>query len=124
MPTTKQRKLAKELMDNALLDKPKGSTELLEKVGYATNTAEHKQKSIIEAQGVKDALAEYGLTEELITTALVSDIQNKEKNRLGELRLGAELLGKLDKKNEGNRTVIVVVSTESNSRYAPLESPE
>lgn len=107
MPTTKQRKLAKELLNAAAMDKPPTAGQMLAKVGYSKNLVKQPGR-VIEAQGVKDALAEYGLTEELIATSLVSDIKAKKKNRLGELRLGAELLGKLkgnDQQNSINNIV-------------------
>lgn len=54
----------------------------------------------MESTGFKQALRDLGLTEELITTALIDDIKNKPKNRLGELRLGAEILGITKPENE------------------------
>ena len=119
MPTLKQRKVAKALLDNALIDNPPTMGEMLEKVGYAKSVAEAKPGEIIDSQGVKDALAEYGLTEELITTALVHDIENKPKNRLGELRLGAELLGKLKQPDGGNKTLLLIQFDNSFNVTAP-----
>ena len=73
---------------------------------------------MLERKGVKEALAEFGLTEELITTSLVSDIKRKPKRRLGELRLGDEILNMNDgQSNSGNKTLILVVSGQTVSRY-------
>lgn len=105
MATIKQKRLARELLDTAVMDNPPTAGQMLEKVGYSKNLAKQPGR-VIQAQGVRDALEEYGLTEKLITTALVNDIKKKPRNRLGELRLGAELLGKL-KGNEQPTTNIV-----------------
>jgi hypothetical protein len=50
--------------------------------------------------GFKQALADLGLTPDLITSALVEDINSKKERRLGELRLGAEILGMTKPENE------------------------
>lgn len=102
-------------------DKRKNKKELVASVGYSTKVAGHKQKEIIEAKGVKDALANYGLTEELVTTALVFDIKGKPKRRVKELSLGAEILG-MKKQGEGNKTLILVVSGETAQRYGVVDN--
>lgn len=48
---------------------------------------------VTESVGFKQALRDLGLTEDLITSSLVYDIREKPKDRLGELKLGAEILG-------------------------------
>ena len=65
---------------------------MLEKVGYSKGISETPSR-VLETKGFKDSLTEYGLTEELITTALVMDIQKKPEKRVQELKLGAEILG-------------------------------
>lgn len=112
-PTPRQKKAAKAIIKNATLAKPKYLGEVLQEVGYG-KIGEHPAR-IIESQGFKQALRDLGLTEELITTSLVFDIENKPKNRLGELRLGAEILG-INKredepeKREGNTTYNFIFS--------------
>lgn len=92
MPTQKQKRLAKIALDNPILLTEDGhKRELVVKGGYGPSIQKTPAK-VLESQGFKEALAEYGLTEELITTALVEDIKAKPKRRLGELRLGAEIL--------------------------------
>lgn len=98
VPTPRQRKGAKAVVENALLDKPKPLGEVLQKVGYG-HIAEHPVR-IVQSQGFKMALAEFGLTEELITTSLVEDIKAKPKARVKELSLGAEILGMKKKELE------------------------
>lgn len=91
-PTPKQRKAAKSYIDNFLSGKPITTGQLLVNAGYGKGVAKTPDR-IIESKGFKDSLAEFGLTEELITTALVTDIKAKPTKRHQELKLGAEILG-------------------------------
>lgn len=59
MSTPRQTKLAKELVNNALSDKPDNVSNILDNVGYAPTTARKNQNEIIDAPGVQEAIAEY-----------------------------------------------------------------
>lgn len=112
MATVRQRKAVKNLVENGGI-----VSRAMIDADYSPATAKTPQK-LTTSKGYKEVLSEYGLTEELITSALVSDIENKEKNRLGELRLGAEILGMNNKEDSGgNKTLVVVISGESAKRY-------
>ena len=91
-PTPRQKKGAKALMDNLLKDKPESVGMVLKSVGYGTGL-QNQPKRVLQSEGFKTALEEYGLTEELITTSLVEDIKAKPKARVKELGLGADILG-------------------------------
>jgi len=65
---------------------------VLSNVGYGASLQDQPGR-VLQSRGFKLALEEMGLTDKLITTSLVSDIEEKPKNRLGELKLGAEILG-------------------------------
>ena len=118
MSTDLQIALAMAKIENQKLprDKRKNKKELLVSVGYATKTAEKQPSRELESKGVKDAIRAMGLTEELITDALVNDIKEKAKNRLGEMRLGAEILGMNDNENKGGKILIINVSGETSKR--------
>ena len=58
--TTKQRKLAEVIVENATLDKPLNAGEMVAKVGYSAAAAKHKPGQIIGAEGVQTALADIG----------------------------------------------------------------
>lgn len=122
MSTDLQRDLAEAIVINAKKPraKRKNKKEMLVSVGYKTSVAETKPKDIIEAKGVKDALREFGLTEELITTALVADIQAKPKSRVKELGLGADILG-MRKEEKGN-TVNIQINSVSGMSNEQLEA--
>lgn len=80
-PTPKQRLAAKRIIENLYKDKPEDLGVILKDIGYSQGVSE-TPSMVTESQGFKMALAELGLTEELITTALVSDIKEKPKNRI------------------------------------------
>ena len=48
MATTRQRKLAKVIVENLQVDKPLNAGQMLEKVGYSKSVAEAKLKDILE----------------------------------------------------------------------------
>lgn len=91
-PTPRQRKAAKAYIDNFLSGKPISTGLVWKSVGYGFGL-QNTPSRVTEAQGFKAALAEFGLTEELITSALVEDIKAKPEKRHQELKLGAEILG-------------------------------
>lgn len=95
-PSPRQRKAAKAYIDNFLSGKPVSTGLVLKSVGYGTGLQNSPQR-VTESKGFKDSLAEFGLTEELITTALVTDIKAKPSKRVQELTLGAKILGMVDK---------------------------
>ena len=105
-PTIRQKKVAKLMLDNVSSSKK----EILQMAGYGKLASQPHR--VLEAEGTKMALAEYGLTEELITTSLVSDIEAKPKNRLGELRLGSEILGM----KEGEKTLNILIYNNEQAR--------
>lgn len=120
MATDLQRDLAEAIVKNAKLPrgKRKNKKQLLVSVGYSPTTAEAMPTRTLEQAGVKNALAEFGLTEELITRALVADIKKKPQKRERELALGAEILGMKKQQEGSNKTLVLVVTGESAQRYA------
>lgn len=98
-------------------------TQAMIAAGLSPNTA-HTPKKLTDSKGFKEVLAEYGLTEGLITAALVEDINAKPEKRFNELSLGAEILGM--KKREGgptNNVLILNISKEVAIKHG-LDSPD
>jgi len=120
MSTELQKELAEAIVINKSLPvyKRKNKTDLLVSTGYSPKTASTEAKQILESKGVKDALRDMGLTEELVITALVEDIKNKPSKRFLELSLGAEILGmkQHDKKNM-NQANLVFLPSELMNKY-------
>ncbi len=126
MATALQEDLAEAIVKNKSLPryKRKNKQELVVSVGYSAKVANKKATAIIEAKGVQDSLSKTGLTKELITEALVFDIENKPKRRIKELELGAEILGMKEHERGGDRTLIINITGETASRYGLLPRQE
>lgn len=122
-PTPKQKKAAKAYLDNFLSGKPISTGALLENIGYAPSVVKNPQL-VTESQGFKDSLAEFGLTEELITSALVTDIKGKPMKRTQELKLGAEILGMIKReeapKSDVKNTYNFIFSQEVQSKVRDI----
>ncbi len=91
-PTPKQLLAAKRVIENLQKDKPEDLGKILADIGYSKGITE-TPSIVTNSEGFKKALNDLGLTEELIASSLVFDIQNKPKARVKELGLGAEILG-------------------------------
>lgn len=90
--TARQRKAARAVIENLRSTKPRSHKQVLSSVGYGTGLQDQPQR-VLGSEGFKQAVREMGLTEDLIVSSLTKDIKKKPQNRLGELRLGAEILG-------------------------------
>ena len=93
--TEKQKKAVKSIVENSGIDQSLG--EVMVRSGYSVETAKTPQK-LTESKGFNEEMAKYGLTEELISSALVEDIKAKPKQRKPELELGAKILRMTDDK--------------------------
>lgn len=83
--TAKQRKIAKLLIENETLDKPLNKMQMLEKVGYAKSMQTAKANDVIESEGVKEALNDYGFNEhnaKLVVAEILLNSDNEPNSRL------------------------------------------
>jgi len=113
-PTGRQQEAARIRSENpTYTDK-----EVLLQAGYDYSTA--TVPSLITGSiGYIQSLAKYGLTEELITSSLVEDIQAKPQKRVRELELGADILSMRKRPVEPNNIInIALFSTEQQNRIA------
>ena len=113
--TTRQKRAARVMVNGGT------PTQALRLANYAPSVI-RKPKAVTEKEGFKEALREYGLTEELVTSSLVEDIEKKPQNRVAELRLSAEILSMNNREDsKGNNVFIVNITGESATRYnAPI----
>ena len=117
-PTIRQKRAAKIMNDNVSQNLHKSSKDVLIEAGYDISTAE-KPSLVLDTRGFKQELAQYGLTEELITSSLVEDIQAKPQKRVRELELGADILSMRKRPVEPNNIInIALFSTEQQNRIA------
>ena len=123
MSTYLQKELAKNIVLNATRKKKLTKGQIVELSGYSKSTSTQQLPAVFNQKGVKDALKnDYGLTEELIKTALVDDLRSKKGNRLGEMRLGSDILGLTQKVEGGSKTLVINISGESATRYGLLDN--
>lgn len=110
-PTKKQKEAFDKMVENG-----GNITKAMRDVGYSENTINTPQK-LTESKGWELLCKEHGLTEDFLVKALVEDIENKPKNRVQELNLGFKIVGRLNEKPEGNKTLIVNITSESAERF-------
>lgn len=101
MPTTKQKKGAKVMASGG------SPTEAMKEAKYAPSVI-RQPKVLTDSDGFRELMADYGLTEELISMALVKDIEAKPQNRKPELELGAKILRMTA--SEGNSNVPINIA--------------
>lgn len=91
--------------------------------GYSKSIAESPKK-VTTTKGFIEAMSEAGLDLDTLNGYLASDLKSKPKQRLGELTLAYKLHGKLKDTKEGDKTLILITSGESATRYnlTPQES--
>ena len=86
MATVKQKRVAELIVKNAGLDKPLNGGELVANSGYGVSMRKNPQV-ILESEGVKEALEEFGFTEDN-AKRVVSEILLDPKQK-GETRINA-----------------------------------
>lgn len=85
MVTTRQKRLAKNLIENTRRAKPLNKKELVVLSGYGEISAKSSAHLIIEQKGVKEALNDYGFNEESAKKVVGEILTNKvaqDKDRL------------------------------------------
>jgi len=107
MATDLQKRALDTLVEASRTKKRVIRGQVLKLAGYAPNTA-IKPSQVFESKGFIELCDELGLTDNLLTKALVADIKAKPKRRTAELKLGFEVRGRLkDESSHGNTTNIL-----------------
>lgn len=99
-PTLRQKLAVDNLIANG-----GNVTEAMRKAGYS-KTSLNSPTILTKSLGFKKLCDEAGLNPGLLVHALVADIKSKPGKRVGELRLGADMLGLT--KHEGNSPIVAV----------------
>ena len=84
MATTKQKKVAKLIIDNITLDKPLNGGEIVENSGYS-EIMKKNPKNVIDTEGVKEELQILGFTEEnamSVVSEIMLNPEAQDNNRL------------------------------------------
>lgn len=124
MGTLRQKKAAKITLESLGNGNKKSKGEILAEAGYPPSMQKNPQE-VFNREGFKQELENYGLTEDLIKTALVEDIKAKPKKRFFELSLGAEILGLKKGQGGGNTNVqinFINYGKEGNNNSAPIST--
>ncbi len=126
MPTVRQKRVAKLIIENTALDKPKTGGEIVESSGYGVSMKKNPQV-ILESDGVKTALNDYGFNEDN-AKRVVSEIMLNTKERADARLKATDQVFKVHKSygsdGEGNRTLIINIVPETAQRYAISPSPK
>ncbi len=84
--------------------------------GYSKETAKNPSK-LTRTRGFRQLMEQSRLTDKFLATALYEDIKNKPQRRVQEMTLAFKLMGLLRDKPEGDKTLVLMASSESLSRY-------
>jgi len=120
MPTVKQKRVAKLIIENVKLDKPMTGGEIVESSGYGVSMKKNPQV-VLESDGVKEVLNDYGFNEDN-AKRVVSEIMLNKKEK-SDVRLKAtDQVFKVHKSygsdGNGNKTLIINIIPETAQRYA------
>ena len=85
MPTQKQNKIAKLVIENANLNEPLNGGEMLEKVGYSKGIQEQPSR-VLQSEGVKKALEIAGFTENKAKEVVAEIMLDPEKDPSSRLK--------------------------------------
>lgn len=100
----------------AIVENGGNVSKAMREVGYSENTAKTPSK-LTTSQGFIQAMESAGLSIATLNMYLANDLKNKPKQRLGELTLAYKLHGKLKENTLENKTLILITSGESATRY-------
>lgn len=85
MPTIKQKRVAKLIIENSKLDNPLNKGEIVEKSRYSQSMV-IKPSLVLESEGVKQALADYGFSEDNAKMVVAEILLDKEKDANARLK--------------------------------------
>lgn len=85
MATTKQKRVARLQIDNLTLDEPLTDGELVESGGYGPSMKKNPYK-VLDSAGVKEALNEYGFSEDNAKRVVVEIMLDPEKDSSSRLK--------------------------------------
>ena len=111
-PKPIQRRAFKNIVENG-----GNVSKAMRDAGYSAETAKNPSK-LTDTKGFRQLVEEHGLTDEFLASALYEDIKNKPQRRIQELTLAYKLKGRLKDIREGDKTLVLMVSGESASRFS------
>lgn len=85
MPTVRQKRVAKLIVENATLDKPLNAGQMLEKVSYSEGIQKQPNR-VLESEGVQEALADLGFTEDNAKRVVTEIMLNPDADNSSRLK--------------------------------------
>lgn len=85
MPTVRQKRVAKAIVKNMASHKPKTGGEIVESSGYGPSMKKNPQV-VLESEGVHEALAELGFTEENAKSVVTQIMMNERVDASARLK--------------------------------------
>ena len=118
MSTTKQKKVARAIVENLNIDRPLNGGEIVENSGYGKSMRLYPGR-ILESEGVIEELKELGFSVEAADQVVWELLHKgrKEETKLKAADTIYKRLGAYEDTKQGSRTLILMVSGESASRY-------
>ena len=110
-PNARQRQAVKNVVEGM------GITKALKASGYSDSVSEKNQLQVTESKGFLQALSESGVSIDNLNALLHKDLHDDSKRSVQHLQLGYKLHGKLRETQEGNKTLIVNISGQSQTRF-------
>lgn len=101
--TKKQRLATTNLVENG-----GNASKAMRDAGYSPTTARTPSK-LTSSKGFRQIMEQYGLTDELLISALVEDIKSKKGNRRAELELAFKLKGRFSRLAEADDRPMVPI---------------
>lgn len=118
MPTVRQKKLAKAVIENTQLDNPKPAGQVLKSVGYGTGL-QNQPKRVLESEGFKEALEDYGFSEENARKVVASILLDEKKDANARLK-ASDMVFKVHGSYAPDKRLNVNVEVEANPELKEL----
>lgn len=122
MATTKQKNVAKAIVENSTLDNPIGAGQVLKSVGYGTGL-QHQPKRVIESEGVQEELEILGFTEQNAMN-VVSEVMLNPDARDNDRLKASEMVFKVKGTYAPEKKAIVNLNIDSSNKEAQALADE
>jgi len=119
MATTKQKNVAKEIVENAGREKPKTDKEILKCSNYSQSVVDTKSTKIINSEGVQQELQVLGFTSKNAKTVVSEILLNSDARHNDRLK-AADMVFKVDGTYAPEKKAILTQKVESNAKTKEL----
>lgn len=116
MPTARQKRVAKLIIENATLDKPLTGGQMLEKVSYSPGLQKQPSR-ILESEGVLEALDDFGFNETNAKRVVAELLLNDETNEHARLK-AAGMVFEVHGSYAAKKTATLNVNVDGNNENA------